>query len=143
MQNQSTESDDRGVCLKFYRPNIISYPMTPFRCFVGPRLGLQRGIWRVLLKYSYSSVYVVLNMITILCLQKIRVYFSFVYSLLINVKGIYMQNVALSASAGNYSIGSYKISTLQPLYNTVRYNTVFDMTRFIDRSENCKDYIEK
>ena len=33
--------------------------------------------------------------------------------------------------------------TLQSLYNTVRYNTVLDITRFKDRSQKCKDYIEK
>ena len=34
-------------------------------------------------------------------------------------------------------------STLQPLYNTVRYNTVLDITRFKDGSQKCIDYIEK
>ena len=34
-------------------------------------------------------------------------------------------------------------NTLQPLYNTVRYNTVLDITRFKDRSQKCIDYIEK
>ena len=33
--------------------------------------------------------------------------------------------------------------TLQPLYNTVRYNTVLDITRFQDESQKCIDYIEK
>ena len=33
--------------------------------------------------------------------------------------------------------------TLQPLYNTVRYNMVFDITRFKDGSQKCLDYIEK
>ena len=32
--------------------------------------------------------------------------------------------------------------TLQPLYNTVRYFTVLDITRFKDGSQNCIDYIE-
>ena len=32
---------------------------------------------------------------------------------------------------------------LQSLYNTVRYNTVLDITRFKDGSQNCIDYIEK
>ena len=36
-----------------------------------------------------------------------------------------------------------KILTLQPLYNTVRYNTVLDITRFKDGSQKCIDYIEK
>ena len=34
-------------------------------------------------------------------------------------------------------------STLQSLYNRVRYNTVFDITRFKDGSQKCIDYIEK
>ena len=34
-------------------------------------------------------------------------------------------------------------STLQPLYNTVHYNTVLDITRFKDGSQKCIDYIEK
>ena len=33
--------------------------------------------------------------------------------------------------------------TLQPLYNTVLYNTVLDITRFRDGSQKCIDYIEK
>ena len=33
--------------------------------------------------------------------------------------------------------------TLQRLYNTVRYNTVLDITRFKDGSQKCIDYIEK
>ena len=33
--------------------------------------------------------------------------------------------------------------TLQPLYNTVRYNTVMDITQFKDGSQKCIDYIEK
>ena len=36
-----------------------------------------------------------------------------------------------------------KHGTLKPLYNTVRYNTVLDITRFKDGSQNCIDYIEK
>ena len=35
-----------------------------------------------------------------------------------------------------------EISTRQPLYNTVRYNTVLDITRFKDGSQKCIDYIE-
>ena len=35
------------------------------------------------------------------------------------------------------------IYTLQPLYNTVRYNTVLDITRFKGGSPKCIDYIEK
>ena len=33
--------------------------------------------------------------------------------------------------------------TLQPLYNTVRYNTFLDITRFKCGSQKCIDYIEK
>ena len=33
--------------------------------------------------------------------------------------------------------------TLQPLYNTVCYNTVLDITQFKDWSQKCIDYIEK
>ena len=36
-----------------------------------------------------------------------------------------------------------KAGTLQPLYNTVRYNTVLDITRFKDGSQRCIDYNEK
>ena len=35
------------------------------------------------------------------------------------------------------------IITLQSLYNTVRYITVLDITRFKDGSQKCIDYIEK
>ena len=34
-------------------------------------------------------------------------------------------------------------NTLQPLYNKVRYNMVFDLTQFKDGSQKCIDYIEK
>ena len=33
--------------------------------------------------------------------------------------------------------------TLQPLYNTIHYNTVLDITRFKDGSQKCIDYIDK
>ena len=33
--------------------------------------------------------------------------------------------------------------TLQPLYKTVCYNTVLDITLFKDGSQKCTDYIEK
>ena len=36
-----------------------------------------------------------------------------------------------------------KLYTLQPLYNTIPYNTVLDITRFKDGSQKCIDYIEK
>ena len=35
------------------------------------------------------------------------------------------------------------VSTLQPFYNTVHYNTVLDITWFKDGSQKCIDYIEK
>ena len=35
-----------------------------------------------------------------------------------------------------------KVNTLQPLYNTVCYNTVLD-TQFKGGSQKCIDYIEK
>ena len=34
-------------------------------------------------------------------------------------------------------------NTLQPLYNTVHYNTVLDITQFKNGSQKCIDYIEK
>ena len=37
----------------------------------------------------------------------------------------------------------YLVNTLQPLYNTVCYNTVSDITWFKDGSQKCIDYIEK
>ena len=35
------------------------------------------------------------------------------------------------------------VDTLRPLYNTVHYNTVLDITQFKDGSQKCIDYIEK
>ena len=35
------------------------------------------------------------------------------------------------------------LSPLQPLYNTIHYNTVLDITQFKDGSQKCIDYIEK
>ena len=35
------------------------------------------------------------------------------------------------------------IYTLQPPYNTVRYNTILDITQFKEGSQKCIDYIEK
>ena len=49
-------------------------------------------------------------------------------------------------TVGKYWIMTYirsRRSTLQPLYNTVRYNAVLDITRFEDGSQKCIDYIEK
>ena len=42
-----------------------------------------------------------------------------------------------------YRMYGTNINTLQPLYNTVRYNTVLDIIRFKDGSQKCIDYIEK
>ena len=39
--------------------------------------------------------------------------------------------------------GQVAVSTLQPVYNMVRYNMVLDITRFKDGSQKCIDYIEK
>ena len=47
---------------------------------------------------------------------------------------------------GFYHVETHNVlcpNTLQPLYNTVRYNTVLDITRFKDGSQNCIDCIEK
>ena len=41
------------------------------------------------------------------------------------------------------SLRNKKKNTLKPLYNTVRYNTVLDITQFKDGSQKCVDYIEK
>ena len=38
---------------------------------------------------------------------------------------------------------TFKVYTLQPLYNTVRYNTVLDITLFKGGSQKCIDYIEQ
>ena len=42
-----------------------------------------------------------------------------------------------------FSTKTYVVSTLQPLYNMVCYNTDLDITRFKDGSQTCIDYIEK
>ena len=38
---------------------------------------------------------------------------------------------------------AHGLDTHKTLYNTVRYKTVLDTTRFKDGSQKCKDYIEK
>ena len=38
---------------------------------------------------------------------------------------------------------SWTLNTLQPIYNTVCYNMVLDITWFKDGSQKCIDYIEK
>ena len=40
-------------------------------------------------------------------------------------------------------MGIHCSCTLQPLYNTVCYNMVLDITWFKDGSQKCIDYIEK
>ena len=35
------------------------------------------------------------------------------------------------------------VDTLQPLYNTVCYNMILNITRFKDGSQKCIDYMEK
>ena len=40
-------------------------------------------------------------------------------------------------------LGLCCLYTLQPLYNTVRYKMILDITRFKDGSQKCIDYIEK
>ena len=35
------------------------------------------------------------------------------------------------------------VDTHRPLYNTVRYNTLLDISQFKDGSQKCIDYIEK
>ena len=40
-------------------------------------------------------------------------------------------------------ISAMFLYTHKPLYNTVRYNTVWDITRFKDGPQKCIDYIEK
>ena len=44
---------------------------------------------------------------------------------------------------GNNVPHFFVTSTHKLLYNTIRYNTVLDITRFKDGSQKCKDYIEK
>ena len=51
------------------------------------------------------------------------------------IKNLFLQNDWVFHCKGIY--------TLQPLYNTVRYNTVVDITQFKVRSQKCIDYIEK
>ena len=65
------------------------------------------------------------------------------------VIGCFVTSVAITscyfAKSTTFLIISYGgvAGTQQPLYNTVRYNTVFDITRFKDGAQKCIDYIEK
>ena len=53
-------------------------------------------------------------------------------------------NDASSGASISMSITSpTEEGTLQPLYNTVHYNMVLNITRFKDGSQKCIDYIEK
>ena len=56
-----------------------------------------------------------------------------------------MTQIKLWLTVGNVclSVKSPGACTLQPLYNTVCYNKVLDITRFKDESQKCIDYIEK
>ena len=63
------------------------------------------------------------------------------YCFLISPKNIYC-GYSLEAHLEGDS-NEYQQYTLQPLYNTVCYNTVLDITRFKDGSQKCFDYIEK
>ena len=56
------------------------------------------------------------------------------------------QKLPLLLRANNNTLSNNPVKiiyTLQPLYNTVRYNTVLDITRFNDGSQKCIDYIHK
>ena len=44
--------------------------------------------------------------------------------------------------AHSYQFSKLKV-THQPLYNTVCYNTILDITQFNNGSQKCIDYIEK
>ena len=48
----------------------------------------------------------------------------------------------MTSQVNNYVI-QFLANTLQPLYNTVRYNTVLDIARYKDGSQRCIDYIDK
>ena len=58
-------------------------------------------------------------------------------------QGISSDAVLLCLCVCGSICGVWLVITLQPLYNTVRYNTVLDITRFKDGSQKCIDYIEK
>ena len=57
----------------------------------------------------------------------------------IGVMGTHLKHLTEELLMGNKK----NINTLQPLYNTVRYHMVLDITRFKDGSQKCIDYIEK
>ena len=42
-----------------------------------------------------------------------------------------------------YGVTQMHTYTLQPLYNTIRYSMVLDVTQFQDEAQKCIDYIEK
>ena len=58
-------------------------------------------------------------------------------------------NAAILIFVSMYSGVEYETSfisgagTHQPLYNTVCYNTILDITQFNNGSQKCLDYIEK
>ena len=51
-------------------------------------------------------------------------------------------NISCILNSGWINLYTF-VYTLQPQYNTVRYNTVLDTTRFKDGSKKCIDYFEK
>ena len=58
-------------------------------------------------------------------------------TLTISPQVVCLYNVVSSSGSEIFS------TTLQPFYNTIRYNTVIDITRFKDGSQKCIDYTEK
>ena len=71
-----------------------------------------------------------------------KIYFLILHE---NICCGYLLKVPQRGASNEYHNISYynKINTLQPLYNTVRYNMVLDITRFKDGSQKCIDCIEK
>ena len=77
-------------------------------------------------------------MLDILCKLSARQTFHLKYQVVL----FFRENTAWDFCQANYSDGML-IYTLQPLYNTVCYNTVLDIIQFKDGSQKCIDYIEK
>ena len=57
-------------------------------------------------------------------------------------KGLKMFYLLVGSSSRTTFINGFTC-TLEPLYNTIHYNTVLDITWFKDGSQKCIDYIEK
>ena len=51
--------------------------------------------------------------------------------------------IFFSSQSPDTAILVFLHNKIEPLYNTVRYNTVLYITRFKDGSQKCIDYIEK